>query len=276
MLPALTVICLVLVGPILCSIGLSFTNYSPTRNTLNFIGLVNYENLWESEEFRHAFRATVLFLFVVVMLEFVLGTLIALMLNRPFRCRNLVRTLFFLPFVITPVASGLQWRWLYSYQFGLLNYLLSTVGMEGKAWLTDLSTVWPAIIIAEVWRETPFVTILMLAGLQSLPQDLFESARIDGASRWQELWYVAFPLLRPIILVVLIMRSIFSFRVFDTIFVLTHGGPANFTQTIAFFGYRQGFEYWRVGSASAIAVFMLVFLAVLGTIYLRIMRQTDG
>ena len=170
------------------------------------------------------------------------------------------------------VASGLQWKWLYSYEFGLINYVLRLVGIEGRAWLSELSTVWQSIMVVSLWRETPWVIMLMLAGFQSLPDELFEAARIDGASKWQELWHVAFPLLMPIILVVLIMRSIFSFRVFDIIFVLTAGGPANYTQTIALYGYRVGFDHWRIGLSSATSVVMLVVLAILGYFYIHVLR----
>ena len=193
-------------------------------------------------------------------IELVLGFVLALVLSRRLRGMGLVRTLLIIPMAMTPVVVGLTWRLLYTPPFGLVNYSASLVGVDLPPMLTDPVLAFVAVVIVDVWQWTPFMMLLMLAGLQSLPGEPFEAAAVDGAGPLQSLRFLTIPMLRGIILVALIFRGVDAFDTFDTIYVLTRGGPGTATQTMTMFDFFQAFRWFHFGYAAAVAVIMLGML----------------
>jgi len=198
-----------------------------------------------------------------------------LLLDARIPCRRFVNTVVLLPMAITPAVAGLLMRWMFESNWGLVNYFLGLVGVRGPGWTGDPAWALWSIIFADVWQNTPFVILVVYAGLQSVPVEPLEAAMVDGASRAQTLTHVVFPFLRPLVLFVLIIRSMDAFRIFDQVFVMTGGGPGTTTQTITFYNYVMAFRQLRMGRASALGVITLLILSlVIGAwIYLLYRRE---
>ncbi|MFN8631306.1 MAG: sugar ABC transporter permease [Chloroflexota bacterium] len=203
---------------------------------------------------------SVLYVVATTGIELLLGFALAIVLSRRMRGLGIVRTLLIIPMAMTPVVVGLTWRLLYTPPFGLVNWSAGLVGIELPPMLTDPVLAMVAVVIVDVWQWTPFMMLLMLAGLQSLPNEPFEAAAVDGASRFQALRYLTIPMLKGIVLVALIFRGVDAFDTFDTIYVLTRGGPGTATQTLTLFDFFQAFRWFHFGYAAAIAVIMLLML----------------
>jgi multiple sugar transport system permease protein len=227
---------------------------------MRFIGLDNYDLVATDPTFWDAVKVTVLYVVATTGTQLVLGFALALVLSRRLRGLGIVRTLLIIPMAMTPVVVGLTWRLLYTPPFGLVNYSASLVGIGLPPMLTDPILAFVAVVVVDVWQWTPFMMLLALAGLQSLPTEPFEAAAVDGASRIQALRYLTIPMLRGIILVALIFRGIDAFDTFDTIYVLTRGGPGTATQTLTMFDFFQAFRWFHFGYAAAVAVVMLGLL----------------
>lgn len=273
LLPTVVLLVAVLAIPILWSIGLSFTEWNIlTGRDLSFVGLQNYLDMFADDDFLASLKLTLVITAASLAFQFVVGFGTALALAREFRGRGTLTTLLALPMMIAPVVASLQWKWLLSLEYGLVNWALQVLGLSSRAWLSDPATVVQSLIMVDVWHSAPFVMLFLLAGLQSLPTDLYEAASLDGASSWRQLISVTLPMLTPVILVVMIYRSIFTFRMFDQIYVLTGGGPASMTETIAFFAYKAAFQDWTVGYGAAIAVVMLMILVLIGVAYLAVLK----
>jgi multiple sugar transport system permease protein len=211
-----------------------------------------------------------------ISLEFILGIGLALLLDRDLFGKGLIRSLVLLPMMCTNVVIGLTWRLLLNYQFGIVNYYLGVLGIAPVEWLSNPSLARPSIILVDVWNTTSFVALMILAGLQAMPEEPFEAARIDGASAWQTFRYLTLPLLRPTILVVLLWRVIDTFRIFDVVYLLTAGGPARATETVSLYVYRNGFQLFNLGYASAASYVMILIMLVIAAILSRlIQRQND-
>ncbi len=273
--PAFLVLGVVLIYPMFRNIYLSFYKWSfanPAKTT--YVGLDNYRTLFTADSlFRQAFRFTILFAVVTIALELIVGLGGALMLASLTRFRFVVTSLVILPYMIAAIAVGLTWRLLWTSGFGLVNYLLSVVGIHGPSWLVDQPAVVFAVVIPEVWQSTPFVTLLLLAGLLSQPQDVFEAAKVDGASAWQTFWSITLPLLRPALAVAILFQTIFKLRVFDLIFILTNGGPGTQTMPLGLLIYRRYFLYTDGGSTAAISVLLLILGLAISAFYIRIIYR---
>jgi multiple sugar transport system permease protein len=190
------------------------------------------------------------------------------------RGSSLVRLALTMPMIMPPIAIGLVWRWLFDGQFGLINYAMELVGLPPQIWLGNTVTAMGAVILVEVWQWMPFVFLCLYAGLASLPLDPMEAARVDGAGPMQLLWYVVLPMMKPLILVVLLFRIIDCMRVFDIIFVLTEGGPANGTVVYPYFVYMQGFRYYNVGYAAALSWLIVIFVSILAGVLIRMLLRS--
>jgi multiple sugar transport system permease protein len=260
----------VLVGPTAVVLGL-FTLFpigyllwvslqTGTGQKLHFTGADNYGLVATDPGFWDAIRVSALYVGTTTGVELVLGFVLALVLSRKLRGLGIVRTLLIIPMAMTPVVVGLTWRLLYTPPFGLVNYTASLAGIDLPPMLTDPVLAFVAVVIVDVWQWTPFMMLLVLAGLQSLPNEPFEAAAVDGASRLQALRYLTIPMLRGIVLVALIFRGVDAFDTFDTIFVLTRGGPGTATQTLTMFDFFEAFRWFHFGYAAAVAVVMLVLL----------------
>jgi multiple sugar transport system permease protein len=275
LVPSMTVLAVLLVYPLAYSFGLSFYNYYLPVPRTTFVGLDNFRFILADDAFWEALGVTARFTGAPVAIEVVLGIAVALLLDARIPCRRFVNTVVLLPMAITPAVAGLLMRWMFESNWGLVNYFLGLVGVRGPGWTGDPAWALWSIIFSDVWQNTPFVVLVVYAGLQSVPVEPLEAAMVDGASRAQTLAHVVFPFLRPLVLFVLIIRSMDAFRIFDQVFVMTGGGPGTTTQTITFYNYVMAFRQLRMGRASALGVITLLILSlVIGAwIYLLYRRE---
>ena len=278
LLPAAIVVFGVILYPILRTILISFFQVnSAVAVETPFVGLQNYINIINNPEFWATILRTLYFTIGSTALELVFGLALALLLNAPLRMRWLFRAIVVLPWALPTVVNGAMWRGVLNAQYGSLNALLTQLHII-PTYHSWLGTPWSALnmlILADVWKTTPLVAFFLLTGLQGIPSEIYESAKVDGASAWRGFTAITLPLLIPSVSVVLILRTIDAFKVFDLVYVLTGGGPANGTQTIAFFTYEQAFSDQAFGYGSALAVVIVACILVLSAIYLRAMRRSE-
>ncbi len=267
-LPAVIALSLVTVYPVLSVLYLSLHRKLLLLDISEFTGLSNYRFLLADDRFWNAFGNTVYFTIMSVSLELLLGLGIALLLNRTFRFKGTVTALVLVPWAIPTVVSARMWEWMYNTDFGILNHLL---GMKIN-WLGSPFWAMNAAVVMDVWKTTPFVVILLLAGLKMIPGDLFQAARIDGASGWSIFRRITLPLLMPVVLVVLIFRTMDAFRVFDAVYVLTGGGPANTTETLSIYAYKVLFQTLQFGYGSTLAVVVFLCVGAISLLYLRALK----
>lgn len=260
-LPAAVFIVVMMAFPVLYTFWVSFTDWSMSSGgDANFVGLKNYTDLLSDPRFYNSVKLTLYFTFIAVAIETVLGVIIALILNRDFKGKNAVKTILLLPMVATPVAIGLAWTLFYEPTIGLANYALQMLGLPTSKWLASNDAVIPALALVDIWEWTPMVTLIVLAGLASLPTDPFEAAKVDGATSFQVLRYVTIPLLMPTILIAVVLRSIDAFKTFDIIYTMTGGGPGFASETLNIYAYNLGFGYFRFGAASSALVALLALV----------------
>ncbi len=267
-MPAVVLLALVTVYPVLSVLYLSLQRRLLIFHIAKFTGLDNYRFMLADDRFWNAFGNTVYFTTASVSLELLLGLAIALLLNRSFRFKGLVTAAVLVPWAVPTVVSARMWEWMYNTDIGILNHVL---GLKIN-WLG--SPVWAlnAAVIMDVWKTTPFVVILLLAGLAVIPRELYQSARIDGAGAWPIFTRITLPLLRPVIVVVLTFRTLDAFRVFDAVYVLTGGGPANTTETLSIYAYKVLFQTLQFGYGSALSVVVFLCTGALAVLYLRFLR----
>jgi multiple sugar transport system permease protein len=275
--PAVLILLLVVVLPIVFSFGISFFRYQLNTPTIapRFVGLDNYTRLIDDQELIQAATWTIQFTILAVSIQLVLGMGLALLLHSHIlgRLRNILRGVFLIPIMLSAVVSAWMWRLLFDTTYGPVNHLLSLVGIDAVAWGADALSARAMLVIADVWLATPFVMLILLAGLQNIPDELIESASIDGATRIQRFLYVTLPLLKFPILIVLVIRTMDALRAFDQAFVLTSGGPGNATSTLMFYNYRYAFYYFQMGQAAAIAFGFLLLIIAITYIYNRLIRR---
>jgi multiple sugar transport system permease protein len=269
LIPALITLAGVTIYPVLYVLWLSLHRRLLIFDISKFVGLENFGFLWRDQRFWNAFQNTVYFTAVSVALELLLGLAIAILLHRVFRGKGLMRTIILIPWAIPTVVSAKMWGWLYNGDYGLINYLLG----EKINWLGSPLLALNAAIFMDVWKTTPFVALLLMAGLQTIPQDLYQAARVDGASNWTQFKSITLPLLKPVILVVLIFRTLDAFRVFDAIYVLTGGGPANTTETLSIYAYKVLFQTLQFGYGSAISITVFFCVGLITIFYVRLLHK---
>jgi len=277
-LPSVLVVLIVALYPLVRTIILSLTNarLSSTRVT-SFVGLSNYTNLLTDPKFLKALGNTLLFTVASVFFETLLGLIIALVIHSNFKGRGLVRTAMLIPWAIPTVVSAQMWKWMYHDVFGVINDLLVTrLGLLNTkiAWLASPTLALPAIVAVDVWKTTPFMALLLLAGLQIIPEDIYEAAHVDGATKIQQFWTMTLPLLRPALLVALIFRTLDAFRVFDVIFVMK--GTAPETASVAVLARQTMIDLARLGEGGAMAVIIFIILALFVVLYTRLVRVEEG
>jgi len=265
--PALIVSSALIVFPWIFTIWMSLHDWR-IGSAATFIGLDNYTGLATNRRFLEAIGHTIYFTILAVALPMVLGTWAALVFHRKFRGRGFFRTLFIMPMMATPVAVSLIWTMMFHPQLGVLNYLLSLVGLPPSQWVFEPGTVIPSLILVEIWLWTPFCMIIVLGGLASLPTEPYEAALIDGASQWQMFWKITYPLVLPFLVVCLIMRTIDALKAFETIWVICNGGPGTSSETLNVYLYAQAFAYNQVGTASAVVVVFFAIIVALSLVLL--------
>lgn len=248
------------IGPIGASLGLSFTNWDLLRPP-QFVGVRNFERMLSDAEFWRTLRHTLTFLVGYIPLVLTAGLLLAVLLNSAIPFRQAFRAMYFVPVVTSWVAVALVWKWLFNPTFGPINNLLGTFGITGPAWLFDPVWAMVAVIITSVWKDTGFIMVILLAGLQGIPREYYEAASIDGANRLQGLRFITVPLLAPAMTFCLSISLISSFQVFDQVYVMTEGGPAGATQVLVERIVAHAFSYSRMGYASSMSwvLFLLIF-----------------
>jgi multiple sugar transport system permease protein len=279
MLAPMTLVLLGLIGyPLVSSFILSLyrVNLASPEQGQPFIGLGNYLFAFRQPEFWYAVERTFYFTVVSVGLELALGIVFAVLLNERFRGRLPARLAMIAPWALLTVSNGVLWAWILNPTYGIANALLVRLGVLSapKAWLSDTFWTMNVIILADAWKTVPNMTLLLLAGLQPISDDMYEAAEVDGASRWQKLTRITLPLLRPVILVAIALRTIGAFRVFDIIYVLTsNGGPADSTKVISFYAYDQAFRYLFFGYGAAIAWLITAFMILLIVVYMLLLKS---
>ncbi len=261
-LPAGLVVFAVILFPWVFTLFMSVHDWH-IGGTRTFAGLANYTRMLTDERFQQAMWRTLYFTSLSVLLPLVFGVAAAVCFHRNFRGRGLARTLFIMPMMATPVAIALVWTMMFHPQLGVLNYLLSTIGLPPSSWVYASSTVIPTLVMVETWQWTPLVMLIVLGGLASLPTDPYEAAVLDGANLWQVFWHITLPLVWPFIMVAAVIRGIDALKAFDTIFVISNGGPGTASETLNILLYLQAFSFYDIGYASAIvAVFFVLILSI--------------
>ncbi|WP_033785104.1 sugar ABC transporter permease [Pantoea sp. 9140] len=270
--PMLLVMLLLTAWPLLRTIWLSFTDAAliGSGETPAWIGLENYLYALSDPDFRASIWRTLYFTLVSVTFEGVIGVLVALLLNQKFVGRNVLRVLVILPWALPTIVNAMMWRLNFNPDYGSINALLSQLGIiDGyRSWLGSPDAALNTVMFADIWKNYPLVTLLVLAALQSIPEDLFEAARLDGASAWRRFRAITFPAIVAPLGVALVLRTIDAFKIFDIIYVMTRGGPVDSTKTLSFFVYQESFSYLRAGSGAAYAILMTLMCALLITLYL--------
>jgi multiple sugar transport system permease protein len=261
--------------PTLYMLILSFTNWK-IPYAAKFIGFGNYIEALTSPLFQYSVRVTFAFAVGVSLIELVFGFGIALLLNRQSFLSSMVRGFLIVPMVLTPVVTAMMWRYLYNPSFGPLNYVLSFVGLGPYEWVSASNTVWPSLILIDIWQWTPFPALLILSGLYGLPEDLYEAAEVDGASSVQRFFHLTVPLLRPLLVATFILRFLDSLKLFDSVFVLTRGGPGTATEVLSFHIYHYGIgEFFRIGYGSAMSILVLILSGILSLVFIRFFLQRE-
>lgn len=274
--PATLILFLFIAAPIAQSVSLSLHRWIVSLPQLHssFVGLKNYQELARDSVARHSFWVTVVFVGVTTFFELLIGLLLALLVNHRFPGRGALRACVLIPWAIPTVVSAQMWRFLLNDSYGMVNYLLfGSDTSRYVAWLARPATALTAIIVADIWKTSSFAALLILAGLQVIPEDLYQAARVDGAGIWHRFRHITWPLVRPALLVALLFRTIDAFRVFDLAFVMTQGGPADATNVLQLYGYKKLFVEGWMGYGSAISVCIFIIVLVLAIIYVRLVGR---
>jgi len=263
--PAGLVLAFALFYPICYMIYASFLDWNPSQRIgeADFVGIRNYVKLFGDPAFRESLGVTLKFAAVVVTVEMFLGVGLALLLDRNIRGMSVLRTLFILPMMIAPIVVGLMWRYMYHPTVGIFNKTLKSWGFDGVPWLSNGDWAFASVVIADVWQWTPFIFILSLAALQSLPASAIEASKIDGATGWQQIIYIKLPLMLPVLIVTLLLRLIDSFKVLEVILVMTNGGPGLSTEILSLRINRTASEFRELGEAAAMSNLLLIVLLIL-------------
>ena len=269
-LPAGVVVGVVILFPWVFTLFMSVNDFH-VGAARSFAGAANYARMLEDDRFQWAMLRTLYFTLLSVVFPVIFGVAAAVCFHRNFPGRGLARTIFIMPMMATPVAISLVWTMMFHPQLGVLNYLLTSVGLPPSAWVYDPDTVIPTLVMVETWQWTPLVMLIVLGGLASLPTDPYEAAVLDGANMWQVFRHVTLPLVWPFVIVAAVIRGVDALKAFDTIFVISNGGPGTASETLNILLYLQAFSFYDIGYASAIVVvfFILIMMVTLLMLYFR-------
>lgn len=272
--PAMLLLLAMSVFPLLWALYLSFTDYSAARDVpASFVGFDNYAEVLTSSQVRQRAFTTLVYVVGAVGLQTVLGFSIAYLISRRTRGRGALTTMFLVPMMLSPIVVGLFWRFMLDTQFGVINSLLGSLGLGQVEWLTQQRTAMLSLVVVDTWQWTPFIMLIALAGLTAVPKYLYEAAAIDRASEWFRFRYITLPLVWPLLLIAVMFRAIEAFRQFDTVYILTNGGPGVSTETLSFHVYKVAFLGFNTGTASAYGILMVLVVIVLAQFYLRYLNK---
>ena len=275
-MPAVVVLLGIVIFPLVFSFSLSLHDWNIIRDKeWSWAGLTNYADiLFLDPYFRTSLKVTGLYLVGTVPLQLFFGLLVALVLSKITRkIIGFLRTTLIIPSIMTPIVVGIIWRLMYNPDLGMLNYFLSLLGLPPVNWTGMPQTALPSVIMADIWEWTPFMALILLAGLQALPREPFEAAEVDGASGLQTFRYITLPLLSPVMIVAVLIRLMDSFKTFDLIFVLTQGGPGMSTEIMNYYTYRTGFKFFHMGYASALSWLLVIIVTLISILLVKIIRS---
>lgn len=278
--PAFIVVFALILMPVLRAFWMSLHIIDLKRPALGqpFVGLENYIDIFQDSFFWASVYRTVYFMVVSIAIELVLGIAVALLLHQEFKGRGFLRAIILIPWALPITIDAIMWKWILNPSYGALNSLLWQLGLidSYRAWLSRPFEALNMVILADIWKVTPLVVLLVLAALQTIPTHLYEAAVVDGANRWYSFWHITLPLLRPALTIILVIRSMDAFKVFDIIYIMTSGGPSDGTKVIAYYTYLEAFSYLRFGRGAALAYLMTLFILVLAYFYVRMVnRETE-
>jgi multiple sugar transport system permease protein len=278
MLPLLIVMVAVIGWPLVDTVRLSFTDAKLVGTSGNFVGFDNYLKMLSNSGFQRTLITTAWFAVVSVAAEMVVGVAAALLLNQQFYGRTVLRALMILPWALPTVVNATLWRLIYNPEYGALNAALTQIGLLDayRSWLGEPGTALAALILADTWKNFPLVALIALAALQAVPRDITAASMVDGAGAWSRFRFVILPYLAGPLMVALVLRTIEAFKVFDIIWVMTRGGPANSTRTLSILVYQEAFSFQRAGSGASLALMVTLMVTVLAVIYAAVIRRTAG
>ncbi len=282
LVPAMVTLLGITVFPLLYELRLAFSSWELTiRTDLEFVGFQNFIDIvLNDKRFWSSMRVTAILMVGGVAIQLALGTGLAMLLNRLQAWRTPFVSLLLIPVMIAPVVAGFQFRMIYHDQFGPLNYMfeLLTFGKwRGFAWVADPNVALTAVMITDIWQWTPFLMLIVLAGLQSISPEYYEAARVDGATPWSTFRHITVPLLLPFVIIGILIRAMDCFKLFDIIYLVTGGGPGNVTETVSFYTYLQGFKFFSLGYTAALAFVQLIAIIVIAQVFLKFLkRQREG
>lgn len=280
--PAVILIIGLTIYPLLYTFTLSFQHYdmrSLLSGEAEWLGFSNYKETLMDPFFWTVTRNTVVFGLACVVGTMFVGLIVALLLNTKFRGSKILSIVILIPWVFPAVAGGIVWRWMFNDQYGIVNYFLTSIGLkmfDGFAWFNTNYIAFFVIFLMIVWQSFPFIAVALLAGFQTIPHSLYEAAEIDGANAWQKLTKITLPMLKPLLLILFILSTIWDFKIFDQIYVMTEGGPARSTYVLALYSWNEAINALNFGMASAIAMLMFVLLMIFVVIYIYFLREDKG
>jgi len=277
-MPAILIIIGIVFYPMFYAFIMSFTSYSMRKPVMNFIGFVNYINIFKDKSFWQAVWRSLLFTVGSLIPQIILGLAIASLLNHPrLRCKMLFRGLAIIPWLIPTVSVAIIFRWMFHDIYGIMNYMLMGLKLidQPKAWISNGTSAMIILILANIWRGTPMMTTMFLAGMQGIPSELYEAGHIDGANAWRRFYKITLPLLMPVVMISGVLRFIWIFNYYDLPWVMTGGGPAESTQTTPIYAYRRAFSSYKMGEGSAITIILFLILIMFSIIYFAMKQRQD-
>jgi multiple sugar transport system permease protein len=272
LVPVIALLLIITIYPFIYGIYLSLSDF--TLAGASFCGLRNFFSLFRDERFVSSLKITLLFVFAAVFLEFLIGLGVAVLFNRSFQGKRVIVPLIYIPMIMAPIAVALMWRMLYNPDYGPINFFLLSLSLSARkiAWLSESGLALLSLIIVDTWQWSPFMFLVLYAGLQSIPSELSEVAQIDGASSWKVFRHITLPLLFPFIVLAFLFRIMDAFKVFDSISVLTKGGPGTSTEVVSWLSYLTGFTYFRLGYAAAMSLILYALVMAISQVLLRFIR----
>lgn len=274
LMPAMLIILTLVIYPLIYSISRSFTNFNLGMPDINFVGISNYIMAFKDINFLRSLMITIIFSISSTIGGLIIGYGTALLLQRNFVGRKILTVLLIIPMMTTPIVVGIIWLLLFQPDYSVINSLLSQIGIQGPQWLQTPIGALVAVIIADLWQWTPFFTIVLLSSLLNVPEDVVEASKVDGASNWVMITRIITPIISPIIVVAVLIRLIDSFKVFETVFVMTNGGPGRATEVLSFYIYRAGLHYLNMSYAMTMSFIFLIILIGSSTILIRKLIKT--
>ena len=275
LLPAMIYLLILGIFPLLFSLRLVFGAWNAGQKNITWVGLANIQGLLADARFWDSFWKTLSYVALAAGLELLIGVGVALALQNVTRGKNWMRVAFAFPMLLPPIAVSFTWKMLFDYNRGPINYFLDTLGLERITWLAGQNSALFSLVIVDLWQWTPFIMLAALAALESLPVELYEAATVDGASRWDLLWNITLPLVKPYLVAIVLLRAIDAFKVFDTIYILTGGGPGTATELLTFYAYVAGFRPFNMGFTATVSWAIVIIMSLIFFLFLRAFRRIE-